>query len=253
MPVLRFILAQVVAWALVYAALYLGVPLRGVALALTQAVAAAGLAHVLRSERWWRWVHLAFTPLIWAASQFNVAPGWYLAAFAVLAVFYWSSFRTRVPLFLSNRPTLNALAKLLPTHSIHFLDAGAGTGTVLRPLARQRPESSFVGFEAAPGPWLIGYLLNRRQANLLWRRGDFWQHDWSMYDVVYVFLSPVPMADVWGKAQRELRPDALLISNSFPVPDVEPDRVIDPESDGARPLYVYHPGRTRSAKRQKKG
>jgi hypothetical protein len=33
---------------------------------------------------------------------------------------------------------------------------------------------------------------------------------------VYAFLSPVPMAEVWRKASTELRPGALLVSNSFP-------------------------------------
>lgn len=253
MPVLRFILAQALAWGLIYAALRLGVPLRGPGLALAQGVVAAALAHLVGSERWWRWPHLAFTPLIWGASLLDIAPHWYLAAFVVLAVFYWTSFRTRVPLFLSNRPTLDALAGALPTRSIQFLDAGAGTGTALRALARRQPESVFVGIEAAPAPWLIGWLLNRGSTNLLWRRGDFWQHDWSMYDVVYVFLSPVPMPEVWAKAQRELRPDALLVSNSFPVPDVAPDRIIEPATPGARPLFLYHPGRTPSVKRRKKG
>lgn len=253
MPLLRFILAQAIAWGLIYAALHLGMPLRGLTLALMQGAAAAGIAVALRAEPWWRWVHLAFTPLIWAASSSGIAPGWYLAAFLVLALFYWSTFRTRVPLFLSNRSTLDALATLLPGHSIQFLDAGAGTGTALRFLARRRPESGFVGFEAAPGPWLIGWWLNRRLPNLLWRRGDFWQHDWAMYDVVYVFLSPVPMPEVWAKACRELRPDALLISNSFAIPDVTPERVIEATGTGARPLYVYRPGLKAEAKKRKKG
>jgi hypothetical protein len=240
-PVLRFLLAQAAGWLLVFGLLRLGLPLRGPTLAVAQAVAAALAARLLRSERWWLIAHAGFTPLVWLASQWAIAPHWYLAGFVLLAVFYWTSFRTRVPLFLSNRATVDALEPLLPASGFQMLDAGAGTGSALRPLARRHPHGVFVGIEAAPGPWLIGALLARGLPNLVWRRGDFWSHDWSRYDLVYVFLSPVPMPAVWDKARREMRAGSLLVSNSFPVPGLEPARVIDPEG-GGRTLYVYAPG-----------
>lgn len=241
MPLLRFLLAQIAAWALVLGAVRLGAPLSGLVLALVQGALAALIAPWLRAEPWWRWVHLAFTPAVWLASQAAIAPGWYLAGLLVLAIFYWTSFRTRVPLFLSNRRTVAALDALLPPGAIRFLDAGAGTGSALRPLARAHPHSHFVGIEAAPAPWLIGWLMSRAQANVEWRRGNFWAHDWSGYDLVYVFLSPVPMPEVWAKACRDMRPGALLVSNSFAVPGIEPVRVIEPDAAGRRPLFVYAP------------
>ncbi len=239
MPLLRFLLAQGAGWAIIFALLKLGLPLSGLPLALGQGLLAAVAARLLRSEQWWLAVHLLFTPLVWLASHWSISPLWYLAGFAVLSVFYWTSFRTRVPLFLSNRATIDALADLLPARSIQLLDAGAGTGSAVRPLAARRPESVFCGIEAAPGPWLIGHWLGRALPNLVWRRGDFWAHDWSVYDVVYVFLSPVPMPEVWAKAQREMAPGSLLISNSFAVPAVTPSQTITPERAGGRPLFVY--------------
>ena len=239
MPLLRLLLAQGAGWAVVFALLKLGLPLTGLALALGQGLLAAAAARLLRSEHWWLAVHLLFTPLVWLASQWSIPPLWYLGAFALLAVFYWTSFRTRVPLFLSNRDTVDALAGLLPARPMQLLDAGAGTGSALRPLARRRPESVFCGIEAAPGPWLIGRWLARGLPNLVWRRGDFWTHDWSAYDVVYVFLSPVPMPEVWAKACREMRPGSLLISNSFAVPQVRPSHTVAAAQAGGRVLYVY--------------
>jgi len=249
-PLLRFLLAQGVGWAIVLLLLKLGMPLRGVAFAFGQGMLAAAAAHLLRSERWWLFAHLFFTPLIWLASQWSVSPLWYLGAFLVLALFYWSSFRTRVPLFLSNRATVEALDRLLPQRSIQLLDAGAGTGSALRPLARRRPQSLFVGIEAAPAPWLIGWILNRSLPNLVWRRGNFWSHDWSAYDAVYVFLSPVPMHAVWEKARREMRPDTLLISNSFAIAEARPTHSVEA---GGRTLYVYRPGDKNTEKGRKTG
>jgi hypothetical protein len=54
---------------------------------------------------------------------------------------------------------------------------------------------------------------------------------------VYAFLSPVPMAEVWRKASTELRPGALLVSNSFPVEGVEPEQVIEVD-DRAIPAFT---------------
>lgn len=241
MPLLRFLLAQMISWALMFAALALGAPLAGFVLAITQGLCAALVAHLLKSATWWLLFHLAFVPLVWLSSRTSIDPGWFLTAFVIMALFYWTTFRTQVPLFLSNRRTVDALARMLPTKAARILDAGAGTGSALRPLAIARPDCQFVGVEAAPAPWLIGRLLAGRQNNLDWRRGDMWSLDWSQFDVVYVFLSPVPMARVWEKACAEMRPGSRLVSNSFEVPDVTPERVIPARAGGGRTLFVYSP------------
>lgn len=247
MPLIRFVLAQLLGWALIFAALKLGAPLTGLALAIGQGALAALASRALHSARWWHVIHLGFTPLVWASSQLGISAGWYLAAFAVLALFYWTSFRTQVPLFLTNAPTARAVLDLLPRRPARVLDAGAGTGSLLRPLAAARPDCHFVGIEAAPGPWLIGRLLAARSPNVDWQRGDFWADDWGAYDLIYTFLSPVPMPEVWAKAQREMRADARLVSNSFAVPGAQPDFVVPATDAGGRELYVYSPTTKRKA------
>ena len=75
---------------------------------------AAGLSWLWRQPVWWLPLHLGFFPVILLAQQFNL-PAWiYLAAFLLLVLFYWSSFRTRVPLYLSDRKAWDALIPLLP-------------------------------------------------------------------------------------------------------------------------------------------
>ena len=75
--------------------------------------------------------------------------------------------------------------------------------------------------------------------NITWRWDDLWATDLSRFDVVYAFLSPVPMPRLWEKVQKEMPPGSLFISNSFPVPGVTPDRVIEVPCTPARPLYCY--------------
>ncbi|MCB1889274.1 MAG: class I SAM-dependent methyltransferase [Rhodocyclaceae bacterium] len=251
MPLAKALAAQLLALALVAAAGRAGL-LPGDGLwpaAIAQGLGAAGMAALLRAERWWLPIHLSFVPALLAATQLALNPLWYLAAFVVMALVYWSTFRTRVPLFLSNRQTVAVVAQHLDAQpSGVLLDIGSGTGSLLRPLARSHAGWRFVGIESAPLPhWLAG-LMASGQGNLTLERGDFFARDWGEFDIVYAFLSPVPMPRVWEKARREMKPGALLLSNSFPVPDVEPVR-IEPVADRrGTHLYVYRP---RLGKRRK--
>jgi SAM-dependent methyltransferase len=197
-------------------------------------------ASLTRQPWWWRLMHALFVPLAWSASTIGIDPGWYLLLFMVLLLVYRGAVTGQVPLYLSNTATAAAIAELtkdLP--KMHFLDLGAGVGSVLGPLARQRPDARFSGVENAPATWAFGRLRMAGLTNCDWRWGDIWQTRLSAYDVVYAFLSPVPMAALWEKAQREMRPGTLFISNSFPVPDVAAERVIEVDDARQTQLFCY--------------
>ena len=58
------------------------------------------------------------------------------------------------------------------------------------------------------------------------RWGSLWSLDLGGFDVVYAFLSPAPMPELWAKAEREMRPGSLLVSHTFGIPGREPERRI---------------------------
>jgi hypothetical protein len=212
------------------------------ALAVMQGGFAAATASALRSARWWLPIHLLFAPAAVLASRLDVAPTWFLAVFVVLALVYWSSFRSQVPLYLTNRSMAQALLDLLPAERpTTFIDLGCGTGGLLRLLARRRPDCRFVGVENAPLPYLVARFGARGLANCRILRGNFWQQALTQYDVIYAFLSPVPMLPLWQKARKEMRPGAVLISNSFPVPEAAPARVVEVADRRRTRLYCYVP------------
>lgn len=239
---LKAALAQACAWAIAVVLLALEViPPQAWILVLVQGVLAALAAFTLRSEPWWIPIHLAFAPALLLARGLAIAPGWYLAAFAALATVYWTSFRTRVPLYLSNRAAVSAVADLIaPAGGMKILDIGSGIGSLLIPLARMRPDCDFRGIEAAPAPFLLSRIRSRGMHNIRFDRGDFFGHPWGGYDVVYAFLSPIPMEAVWNKARREVQPRAALVSNSFPVPGRKPDMVIEVGDARKTRLFVYN-------------
>lgn len=203
-----------------------------------QALCAAALAHITGSERWWIAIHLAFSPLLAVGVASGLDPRWSLAILATLLLCFWGTLGTRVPLFFSGSDAVAAVEHLLPKQRpLSLLDLGCGIGSVVVPLGRRHRDIALTGIESAPAPWLLAWFRAWPLPNVRIRRGDFLEADWSDYDVVYAFLSPHPMADVWDKARREMRDDALLVSKDFPVIGIAPDECVPLPGGGT--LYAY--------------
>lgn len=202
---------------------------------------AFGLAAILRSPWWWLLIHAGFVPLAWLVGQWEIDPGWFLLLFLTLLMIYRGALTGQVPLYLSNRTTAAALARLMSARpGARFLDLGAGIGSVLAPLSHACPEGHYSGVENAPLTWLIGRLrlgLTRRPVAWLW--GSLWRMPLGDYDVVYAFLSPAPMPRLWAKVEAEMRPGSLFVSNSFEVPGVVPSEVIELNDGRNTRLYCY--------------
>lgn len=197
-------------------------------------------ASASRQPWWWRLIHLAFAPLAWSVAQLDIDPGWFLLAFMALLLVYRGALTGQIPLYLSNTTTAAALADLTADRrGMRFLDLGAGVGSIVRPLAQARPDAWLTGVENAPATWLIGRLRTARLNNCDWRWGDLWKTGLADYDVVYAFLSPAPMSALWRKAEAEMRPGSLFVSNSFPVPGVVPSSIVELDDARQTQLFCY--------------
>jgi SAM-dependent methyltransferase len=245
-PALLALVLQLAAFALVllFARTFPGQLTWAGAAILCGALAAVGAA-LLRMDRWWILLQALFVPALFMTMTLGWPPWVFLSMFAAVALLFWSTVRSRVPLYLSGLRTWEAVATCLPGPTaeriLRCADLGSGFGGLLLHLARRRGDMQFEGFELAPLPVAVSSLRVRfsGQTNLRIRWCSFWSQDLSRFDLVFAFLSPVPMSDLWRKARREMRPGAMLVSCAFAVPDVEPERVI--ELGGARQtrLYVY--------------
>jgi hypothetical protein len=209
--------------------------------ALVQGGIAAFFGSRLGLALWWQPINLLFFPALVLTLSFGVAPSWFLAAFVLLFLVYWSVFRSQVPLYLSSRKAWVAVDGLLPRKpGARFLDLGAGLGGMLNYLDAQHPNGNFSGMEIAPLPFILGWvrkITTGGDYSLRW--GDFWPHSLVDYDVVYAYLSPVPMVRLWGKVCEEMPSCSRFISNTFPVPGIEPESVIELDDLHHSRLYVY--------------
>jgi hypothetical protein len=208
-------------------------------LALIQGVAAALCSCLLRQPYWWLPIHLLFLPaaIVLLALQL---PSWlYLLSALLLALVFWGTVKGDVPLFLSSPAVADALTAIVDRENAGtFADLGAGVGSVAVPLA-QRRTIRVDAWERAPLPWLIAASRCRKLANTAVKRASLWRCELAGYDVVFAFLSPAVMDELGEKVRREMRPGSLFVSSSFPVPDWQPESVIELEDRRRTKLFCY--------------
>jgi hypothetical protein len=85
--------------------------------------------------------------------------------------------------------------------------------------------------------WLRIKLGGQDQCTVRW--GSLWDCDLSQYDVVFAYLSPVPMDELWNKARQEMRSGSLFISNTFAVHDHPPQESITVDDLHHSTLYIW--------------
>lgn len=214
-------------------------------LALLCGVYAALLSYLAGQAKWWWLIQFVFAPALVLMLAIDLPPMLFLGIFSVLALVYWSTYRTQVPLYLSSNKVWHALENFLPASkpdtSFRFVDLGSGLGGVLTHLSTVRPDGQYTGVEAAPLPFFWSWLrikLGRYHAcQVEW--GSMWDCDLSRYDVVFAYLSPVPMGELWRKVKTEMRPSTIFISSTFEVMDQPPSETLQVDDLHNSTLYVW--------------
>lgn len=241
-PVLRAMAAQAVALAGTAAlAWFLASRLPFWVWPLSQGLLAALLGALWGLNRGWL-LFQALLPFALAWQLGHTIPAWiYPLVVLLLILVFGGGLRTRVPLYNSNRAAWKTLLELLPREEgFRMADLGAGLGGPLAFLARRRPGGIFLGVEASPLVWLIARLRTLSvRSNCHVQFGDFWHVPLEGFQVVYAFLSPAPMPELWAKACREMKPGSILISHTFRIPEALPEREIPLPGRKDACLLVY--------------
>jgi hypothetical protein len=207
--------------------------------AVVQGAIAMRIAVFAGAATWWVGLHVVFAPAAVWANTLALPPAWWAGAFVMLLAGFGATFRTQVPLFLTARKVRAALCELVdPARRLRIVDLGCGLGSVITALKRLRPECECHGVELALLPYLVSRVRGLRAGCAVERR-DLMAVDLSRYDIVYAFLSPAPMPELWAKARREMRPGSRFVSLAFDVPGVPADQVIAVGAKARHTLYVW--------------
>ncbi len=195
---------------------------------------AAGISYLLKCDWWWGVIQFVFPSFVYVAYQQNIPPVIYLIALVICALVFWSTYRTQVPYYPSRASLAAPIAKLLDEFQHpRFIDLGSGLGGLLFRLEKLREDGRYFGIEIAPLPyWYCQCRRFYRQSNVKFLFGSYFSLDLNDFDVVFCYLSPAAMPELWEKASVEMKKGSLLLSYEFIIPDVAPSFVLEIDSDG---------------------
>jgi hypothetical protein len=211
-------------------------------LVILQSIIASALSYALGMAIWWRWIHLFFPLALWAMAISQISNTFYLVGFVITLTLYWTTFKTQVPFYPSRPAVWKALAQLMAEQSkpaMRMIDIGSGIGDLSMYIAKNRKLDQVEGIEIAPLPWIVSLLrakLKRSSAQFI--LGNYQNLDFANYDVVFAYLSPAAMPELWQKASRDMRKGSLLVSLEFDIPDANCNKVIETGKSSPK-LYVW--------------
>lgn len=108
-----------------------------------------------------------------------------------------------------------AFAEIRPNQKV--IDIGSGDGRIVETFAMHGCKAS--GIELNPLlVWYSRWKL-RRYADVTLYNADFWSHNYSNYDIVYIYGMSHLMKRLQTKLRKELKPGAKVITNAFQFPD----------------------------------
>jgi len=113
-------------------------------------------------------------------------------------------------------------------------DLGCGDGKFLRELEKHG-QFELIGFELHWLPYFIGRIINYFSGSKVKiQRKDLFQVNLSEADAVFCYLFPEYMVKLENKFKNELKKNALIVSNTFTLPNWTLEREIKVK---AHPLY----------------
>jgi len=213
------------------------------ALVLIQSLLAVVFSRWLGLPKWWWLIQFILPMGLYLGLAFTFNPLWALLIFGVLWLLFRNTITERVPLYLTNTTTRQALKKsakeLLKTQGeIRFLDLGCGLGGNVVFMAKQRGIVQSHGVETAPIPYALAKIYSWIGGGGIFAQ-DIWKTHLGDYNLVYAFLSTEPMPKLWKKITAEMPKGSVFISNSFAVPNVEPTDIWQLPDGRETILYIY--------------
>lgn len=149
----------------------------------------------------------------------------------VFAIYLLWSWLTKTPFYPSQLKKLDKLfnEKEIPIDSsTNFIDIGSGDGRIMIWAAKKGALAH--GIEYNPFLSLLTRVktaLKGLSKKVKVFNKDFKNHDYSNYNIVYMYLFPEHMNILKDKLFKELKPGSTIITNTFTLEEVEPYKIVD--------------------------
>jgi SAM-dependent methyltransferase len=151
------------------------------------------------------------TGTIWIICFFAL----YLLIKVLTQPFYWYW----VPFVPSSDNKVKKLVEILKLKKWQkFLDLWCWDWKILEAVKENYPESHVYWIENSPSPYNLA--LKRKQNNKLdytITRKNFFNEDFSQYDVIYSYMISYLMKKIWKKIKKECKPWTLFYSSEFVI------------------------------------
>jgi len=145
---------------------------------------------------------------------------------------------------------LFCLAYFLAQGAPYVPSSDQNVGDMIRAVESARPQPRIIDLGSGDGKLMLefakhGYQVDGVELNpvLVWRarhrilrhnlagkcrlfRANLWRFDTSDYDIVLLFAVRHIMSRLEAKLTKELRPGALVVSNHFAFPNLNPIRTV---------------------------
>ena len=165
-----------------------------------------------------------------------------LALIALTSIVF-TSLRVGISPMPSSHKAQNAIISAIPQNTEGLIfDLGSGWGNMIFPLAQSFPLATIRGIEVSIFPWAVSKIrgLLFGPPNLVIERSNFQDISVENAEVVVCYLYPEGMASLEAKFQKELKPNTLIISNTFRLAQWKPEKVITLDDIHQTPIYIYY-------------
>lgn len=141
----------------------------------------------------------------------------------------------------SSKKAREGMLALIPPKDQIIFELGSGWGHLAFSLSRHLPNATIHAFETSPFPWFVSLIANAflRRANLKIMRRNFYKISFKEADCLVCYLYPGAMKKLKKKIEKELRPGALVITNTFSIPGWTPYKVFKANDFYKSHLYCY--------------
>jgi precorrin-6B methylase 2 len=163
-------------------------------------------------------------------------------ALAVLISIVLTSLRVGISPMPSSRKAQKAIiTAIAPDTRGLIFDLGSGWGNLAFPLARSFPQAAIRGIELSLLPWAVSRIRASLfgPSNLDIQRGNFQDISLGEAEVIVCYLFPGAMTSLKTKFENELKPNTLIVSNTFRLAGWEPEEIITLDDIHHTPIYRY--------------